>query len=198
MRLALLLAAVLLLVQAAPATAATLFSTDDPDEPGITTLHIRSGSSARNEVTVTANRPTELGGRQPTYLVRDPGEAVMLKPSADCRRVSRHAARCANTDIVSLELGPGDDVGRMGENRHRKPSFFALATIGMDGGKGDDDLRSRYASMYGGRGDDRLRGVGRVNGGPGRDRVRGGRTRDILEGGEGNDVLHGGPQRDEL
>jgi hypothetical protein len=198
MRVALLLAGLFLL--AAPsANAATLSVTRDPDEH-FKILHIESKSRARNAVTVTRDRPPGREGLEmrPTHIIRDPGERLRMGRGAHCTRSTPHKARCEWTDIVEVELGPGNDAAKLRDKPYRKPTFFGPSDVHIAGGKGDDTLRAKASSLDGGRGDDVIRGLGSLTGGPGDDRIRGGRTRDILSGGEGNDVLHGGPQRDEL
>jgi Ca2+-binding RTX toxin-like protein len=92
--------------------------------------------------------------------------------------------------------------------RRRRPSpRNGVGTATLDGGDGDDDLRSEETAdtLAGGAGDDKLsagKGADVVHGGDGNDLLRDddGVTPagDLLDGGAGYDTLGGGPGRDQI
>lgn len=175
------------------------------------TLRVAANVHERNRVAIRVISREEIS-------VTDRGSRGGLHVGRGCRRRSPVRAVCAaddgfdDLDVVTKDgadtlsatggssalplsalLGAGADRARVG--------FQAT----VDGGPGDDDLRTLGGAdtLVGGAGDDRLdggRGADVLAGGTGRDRLRGGPGNDALlayDGqGLGRDAVDGGPGRD--
>jgi len=92
----------------------------------------------------------------------------------------------AEVDRLVIFLGEGRDKAKI-DQKIELP-------VWIDGGEGDDDLKSGGGDdiLLGGAGDDKLKG------GKGDDILLGGAGADKLKGGHGDDVLFGGPGDDDL
>ena len=136
------------------------------------TLHrlFFTGDDADNNITVSR----DLGG----HLFGN-GGAIHISPDI---------ATVANTDLVRVNGGDGNDVITLDETNG------ALPAAELSGGDGNDTLT-------GGSGNDRLSGQDgndTLSGGAGNDALSGGGGNDFIAGGAGNDTLLGGDGNDFL
>lgn len=99
-------------------------------------------------------------------------------------------ATAANTDLIRVNAGDGNDVIALDETNGVLPAAQILGGNGNDsltGGSGNDQLSGQDGndSLSGGAGNDTL------SGGTGNDSIVGGAGNDILIGGGGNDFVDG-------
>lgn len=99
-------------------------------------------------------------------------------------------ATVANTDLIRINGGDGDDVVTLDETNGPLPAAQLNGGDGNDtltGGSGADEVSGQDGndSLFGRAGDDTL------SGGSGNDFISGGAGNDILSGGAGNDFLDG-------
>jgi Ca2+-binding RTX toxin-like protein len=169
MRPALLVTA-LLLILAAPASAATV------SVNGTTLVY----DAAPGE----ANAPQGTAGADDRVNLND---GVTLTPGPGCQQFgSPTGVFCDVPGMTALVFHLGDGTDRIGI------SGRSGAQLVVDGGPGDDDLNGDRVD--GGSGNDTLRGdsgVQSFNGGPGRDQLLGQGGRDRLSGGSGDDSIQG-------
>lgn len=168
-----LLAALALLLLAAPAQAATVSYRADgcePDEFGnvrgcFTSVTLAASPGEANRLAVEP--------RGQAVLFTDAG--APLAAGSGCKQLGERAAECPAAEVVRIDLRDGDDdlrtLGRLN------------LTLGADGGAGDDRLVAAATAL-------------RLTGGPGRDALQGGPGDDRLEGGADTDELDGGDGRD--
>jgi hypothetical protein len=173
----------LLLVAAAPATAATVSGVQTDEYLEVTYL---AAPGERNEVRVLAH---EVG-------VRFAGTTPLV--------AGDHCFAVDHTDVRCGPLGPVGLVVRAQTGDDDDFVFARIAHVARERialGRGDDRARG-YGMIMGGPGRDDLRVVVRGNalfhGGRGEDVLVGGRRRDLLAGGVGPDLLVGGRRFDEL
>ena len=128
-----------------------------------------TGDDADNNITVSR----DLGG----HLFGN-GDAIDGDPTV------------ANTDLIHVNGGDGDDVVRLDETNGPLPAAELFGGDGNDtlaGGSGNDMLSGQDGNdtLSGGAGNDTLAG------GAGNDFIAGGAGNDTLVGGSGNDFLDG-------
>ena len=169
-------------------------------------LVLRASPGERNFVVVDGSEPGRISftDDQPIQFPAGPCEQGDPEYPVSCQ---------APTRAVRLELGDGDDTASFG---FQIPATLAFQVNGgpgadllkgprngigsatLDGGPGNDDLRSEETAdtLIGGEGDDKLEGgAGRdvLHGGGGDDLLRadapGGIFGDVIDGGAGNDTL---------
>ena len=191
--------------------------------PGTNTV-----SYAVGPVPVTVDLNAGVGGAPPLDALRSirrvvtgPGNDVVTGSSAD--EVFTLGAgddtinAGAGNDSVSagdgndvLRGGPGADVldGAGGtdtatydERGPSEPVTVSLATLGDDGGPGENDSLPGIETVIGGASNDTLigdAGPNSLNGGPGVNTLDGGAGDDLVQGGNDRDVITGGPGNDRL
>lgn len=178
-----------MLLLALPATASAGTIDYEIYESGSVVQYIGSPGE-ENDVT--------FGGTAHHVRIHDAGAPIVPSPGV-CETIDEHTVTCDAEDEAEAYLFDGDDRARILEG--------AWAG-GLDGGEGDDDLRSEsaYSGIDGGPGADVLVGSdGRdfIDGGGGPDRVDGRGGDDHLNGdgkdaSSGTDVVDGGPGRDSI
>ncbi len=191
--------------------------------PGTNTV-----SYAVGPVPVTVDLNAGVGGAAPFDALRSirrvvtgPGNDVVTGSSAD--EVFTLGAgddtinAGAGSDVVSagdgndvLRGGPGADVLDGGggvdtatydERGPSEPVTVSLATLGDDGGAGENDSLPGIETVVGGASNDTLigdAGPNSLNGGPGVNTLDGGAGDDLVQGGNDRDVITGGPGNDRL
>jgi Ca2+-binding RTX toxin-like protein len=143
--------------------------------------------------------PGEVNQIEVTYLSSASAAVAdlhsTLTAGAGCVSVNAHHATCTTAagplDVLSANLGNGNDTFVARTNGH-----VALASLGVDGGAGDDIIDVSHVAVTS---EDRDRQyLVDLEGGPGRDRLRGTSSADSIGGGSARDVLFGGPGNDLL
>ena len=109
-----------------------------------------------------------------------------------------------------LDGGGGSDTATYDERGPSEPVTVSLATLGDDGGPGENDSLPAIENVTGGASNDTLTGdagpnaiiggagVNTLDGGAGDDLAQGGNDRDVITGGPGNDRLFGGGDDDSI
>ena len=109
-----------------------------------------------------------------------------------------------------LDGGGGTDTATYDERGPSEPVTVSLATLGDDGGPGENDALPGIENVVGGASNDTLSGdagpnaiiggpgVNTLDGGAGDDLVQGDNDRDVITGGPGNDRLLGGGDDDSI
>src|SRR6476659_7388671 len=129
-----------------------------------------SGDGGDNNITVSRDAAGHLFGN---------GGAIHISPDG---------ATVANTDLIQVHGGDGNDVIRIDETNGALPAAQLFGGDGNDtltGGSGNDTLFGQDGndSLFGGAGNDTLVG------GAGNDSVVGGLGADVANLGAGNDVF---------
>ena len=166
------LAAILLLLLAAPAQAAhvRVVTTHGADEISVgstttRTLRFVAAPGERNRVRIVQPTPARV-------VIADDG--ATLRAAKGCTSRGAHTAVCrlpVASGLRRLDLELGDRSDRV------SPQGSVL-DMAVAAGPGDDDIITAFGSD-------------RVSGGPGDDRIAGGEQSDRLFGGAGDDVLIG-------
>ena len=131
-----------------------------------------NGDGHDNEITISRDQGGHLFAN---------GGAIHISPDL---------ATVANTDLIRVTGGDGNDVIRLDESNGPLPAAQLLGGDGNDaltGGSGNDQLSGQ-------NGNDSLSGAGGndvLSGGDGNDFIAGGAGNDTLNGGDGNDFLDG-------
>jgi RTX calcium-binding nonapeptide repeat (4 copies) len=174
---------------------------------GVASIEITSSSAfedTRSSNVVYAAAPGEPNdvivapGLPGTWVVRDTGAPVTA--GSGCTSIDAATAICtlpAGMMFRGIQVSTGDMDDRVVADPPVSDDYVGLRRI-VDGGPGDDELRSN-GEIYGGADDDTLvggAGLDVLDGGPGRDVMRAGAGDDRLRPGRSSDVLDGGAGRD--
>ena len=131
-----------------------------------------TGDSGDNNITISRDLSGHLFGN---------GGAIQISPAG---------ATVANTDLIRVNGGDGNDVISLDETNGPLPAAQLFGGDGNDtltGGSAADQLFGQNGndSLFGGAGNDFL------SGGAGNDFIAGGAGNDTLTGGDGNDFVDG-------